>query len=222
MGLNPKDIKTISPVRKSLGYNPVFRSIIPPSKEATLPFALLINESVPVRVYSDGSGFEGRIGASALLYINNCLARSLRFYLGTAQEHTVYKAEGVGLILGLHLLHGLTQQLTHPTILGTNSQAVIRALGNQHSQSGHYLLDAIHLTAECLHAKQDRIINRVECTQAQTTGELWKGDTRGMIDLQVHWVPGHCDFGSNKQADEEAKLAAQGSSSDIRFLPLLL
>ena len=197
-GLNPKDIQTISPVRKSPGYNPVFRSIIPPSKEAVLPFALLINDSVPVHVYSDRSGFKGRISASALLYINNRLARSLQFYLGTAQEHTVYEAEGVGLILGLHLLHGLTWQLTHPTILGTDSQAVIRALGNQRSHSGHYLLDAIHHAAERLHAKQDRIINRFERTQAQTAGEPWKGDTRGVIDLQVHWVPGHCDFGLNK------------------------
>ena len=84
-----------------------------------LPLAVLTNDTVPVHVYRDGSGFEGRIGASALLYINDCLARLLRFYLGTAQEHTVYKAEGVGLILGLHLLHRLTHQLTHPTILGT-------------------------------------------------------------------------------------------------------
>ena len=49
-----------------------------------------------------------------------CFTRSLSFYLETPQEHTVYKAEGVGLIMGFHLLHGLTHQLTHPTILGTD------------------------------------------------------------------------------------------------------
>ena len=221
-GLNPKDIETISPVRKSPGHNPVFSSIIPPTKEAALLLTLLTNDTVPVRVYSNGSGYEGGIGASALLYINDRLARSLWFNLGTLQEHTVYKAEGIGLILGLHLLHGLTCQLTHPTILGTDSQAVIRALGNQRPHSGHYLLDAIHLAAERLHAKQDSIINRAEGNQVLNAGELWKGDTRGVIDLQVHWVPGHCDFGPNEWADEEAKLAAQGSSSNTRFLPPLL
>ena len=112
-GLDPKDVETIAPVRRSPGYNPVFKTVVPPSKEVALPFAILTNESSPVRVYSDGSGFEGGIGASALLYINDRLARSLRVYLGTAQEHTVYEAEGVGLLLGLHLLHGLTRQLSH-------------------------------------------------------------------------------------------------------------
>jgi hypothetical protein len=106
---------------------------------------------VPVRIYSDSSGFEGGIGASALLYINNKLARSLRCYLGTPTEHTIYEAEGVGLLMGLHLLNGLSRQLTFPTILGSDSQAAIRALGNQRAHSGQYLLNAIHLAAERLH-----------------------------------------------------------------------
>ena len=125
-------------------------------------------------------------------------------------------------MLGLHLLHGLTWQLTHSVILGTDSQVVIKVLNNQLSHSGHYLLDAIHLAAERLHAKQDGIINCEERVQAINAGDQWKGDSRGVINLQIHWVPGHCDFAPNERADEEAKLAAQGSSSDSRFLPPLL
>ena len=86
---------------------------------------------MPVRIYSDSSGFEGGIRASALLYINDKLMGSLRCYLGTPTEHTVHEAEGVGLLMGLHLLKGLSRQLTLPTILGSDSQAAIRALGNQ-------------------------------------------------------------------------------------------
>ena len=59
----------------------MFDLVVPPSKDATLTFANLTNASVPVRIYSDGSGFEGGIGASALLYINDKLTRSLRCYL---------------------------------------------------------------------------------------------------------------------------------------------
>ena len=70
------------------------------------------------------------------VYINDHLPRSLCFYLGTSQEHTVYKAEGVGLIMGLHMLNGLSCQLTHPTVLGSDSQAVMRAVKNQLSHSG--------------------------------------------------------------------------------------
>ena len=158
--INLKDIKTITPARRSPGYVPSFKMIIPPSKDVALPLAILTNLTAPVRIYSDGSGFEGRIGASALLYINDRLSKVLRVYLGSARKHTVYEAEGIGIVMGLHLLNGLNRQLTHPTILGTDSQAVIKALGNQQSQPGHYILDAIHHSAERLHTKQDSLINR--------------------------------------------------------------
>ena len=219
--INPKNIETISPVRRSPGYIPSFESIIPPSKDVALTFANLTNSTVPVRAYSDGSGFEGGIGASALLYINNRLARSLKFYLGTSLEHTVYEAEGVGLLMGLHLLHALHRQLTLPTILGSDSQAANRALRNQRAHSGQYILNAIHFTAERLHAKQDGLINRAERQRQAEIGEVWSGRRRGIVDLQVHWVPRHCDFGPNKQADKEAKSVAQGTSSEARFLPQL-
>ena len=47
-GINPKDIETISPVRKSPGYNPVFSMVVPPSKEVALPLVVLTNDTVPV------------------------------------------------------------------------------------------------------------------------------------------------------------------------------
>ena len=219
--INPREIEVIDPVRRSPSYVPMFDLIIPPSKDAALMFANLTNTSVPVRVYSDGSGFKGGIGVSALLYINNKLMRSLRCYLCTPAKHTVYEAEGVGLLMGLHLLNGLSRQLTFPTILGSNSQVAIRALGNQRAHSGQYLLNAIHLAAERLHSKQDRLINRVESQQSINAGKSWVGKHRGIVDLQVHWVPGHKDFALNERADKEAKSVVQGHSSDDKFLPPL-
>ena len=124
--------------------------------------------------------------------------------------------------MGLHLLNGLSCQLTHPTVLGTDSQAVTKALKNQCLQPGHYLLDAIHHATEYLHVKQAGLINSDEQCQALAKGSQWKGNTKGAIDLQLHWVPGHCDFEPNEHTDEEAKLAAQGASSEARFLPWLL
>ena len=220
--INPRKIEVIDPVRRSPGYVPTCDLIIPPSKDAALTFANLTNATVPVRIYSDGSGFEGGIGASALLYINDKLTRSLRCYLGTPNEHTVYEAEGVGLLMGLHLLNGLSRQLTLPTVLGSDSQAAIRALGNQRAHSGQYLLNAIHVAAEQLHSKQDGLINRAERQRLINLGESWAGKCRRIVDLQVHWVPGHKDFAPNERADEEAKLVAQGHSSDAKFLLLLL
>ena len=105
-----------------------------------------------------------------LLYINDCLARSLRFYLGTLLEHTIYEAKG----MGLHLLQ-VNHQLTHPNILGSDSQAAIRALCNQSMHLGQYILHVIYQAAECLHVKQDRLINRAECQQIMDTGGQWRG-----------------------------------------------
>ena len=146
----------------------------------------------------------------------------LRAYLGTALEHTVYKAEGVGLVMGLHLLNGLTRQLMQTTILGIDNQAIIKALGNQKSHVGQYILDAIHKSAEQLNAKQDQLFNRADRNQALKAGTSWVGRKRGVIDLQVHWVPGHRDFEPNERADEEAKKAVKGDASNAKSLPSLL
>ena len=124
--------------------------------------------------------------------------------------------------MGLHLLNGPSCRLIHPTVMGTDSQAVIKVLKNQCSHSGHYLLNAIHHSTECLHTKQDGLINSDDQCQALADGNQWKGKTKGITNLRLHWVPVHCDFGPNEWADKEAKLAAQGSSSDTRFLPQLL
>ena len=83
------------------------------------------------------------------------------------------------------------------------------------------MFDVIHQATECLHVKQDGIINRVEHQQIMNTGEQWKGRKKGVIDLQLYWVPGHCDFEPNEHADEEAKLEAQGQSSNTKSLPTL-
>jgi hypothetical protein len=57
---------------------------------------------------------------------------------------------------------------------------------------------------------------------AVEAGNIWKGHTKNVLNLQVHWVPGHVDFAPNEQADEEAKLAAQGNSSNLALLPTAL
>ena len=220
--LDPKQIEVISPVRKSPGFSPPFDILIPPSKDDALTFAKLTETEIPVRIYSDGSGFEGGIGAAALLYLKDRLVQTLRYYLGTEKEHTVYEAEGVGLAMGLHLLKGLNIKLTHPTALGSDSQAVIKALGNQHSHPGQYILDNVIQLAEGLHKKQDGLINSTERAELLAEGNAWRGKTKGVIDLQVHWVPGHSEFAPNEKADEEAKKAAQGDSSDAKSLPKFL
>ena len=47
-------------------------------------------------LYCDGLGFEGGIGTSAILYIQDRETKVLQCYLGTDKQHTIYEAEGVG------------------------------------------------------------------------------------------------------------------------------
>jgi ribonuclease HI len=53
-------------------------------------------------------------------------------------------------------------------------------------------------------------------------GDIWRGKNKGVIDLHVHWVPGHMDFEPNERADEEAKKAALQDVSDAKSLPPFL
>ncbi|KAG6852144.1 hypothetical protein C0991_002636 [Blastosporella zonata] len=105
------------------------------------------------------------------------------------------------MILALHLLTKLTTQLCQLTIIGSDSQAAIRALNNQCPHPAHYLLDRVHTAAEKLHWKQNRLIN------AHARRDATK------------WTPGHIDFPLNEQADTAAKEAAQGVSSPPGLLP---
>ena len=155
-------VKTILPIRRSPSYATLFSLVILPNKDKALPLTLLTESVAPVCVNSDRSGFEGGIGSSAILYIKDQLVKILKFYLSSEKEHTVYEAKGVGLAIGLHLLNNLNRRLIHSTILGTNSQAVIRALDNQHSHLGQYILDNILQSAKALHRKQDSPINAAE------------------------------------------------------------
>ena len=70
--------------------------------------------------------------------------------------------------------------------------------------------------------KQDGPLNRSKCIQALAEGCVWKGNTNRVIDLQVHWVPGHSGYKQNEKVDKDAKKAVQGSSSKAKLLPLFL
>ena len=57
-----------------------------------------------IRFYTDGSGIEGKIRAVAMLYCDGVLVKKRRIRLGSEKHHTVFKGEGIGLILGLELI----------------------------------------------------------------------------------------------------------------------
>ena len=132
--------------------------------------ATLAHINSKYKVYSNGSGFEGGIGASTVLYKGPNVVKTPRYYLSTDECHTVYEAEGVGVYMGLHLLTSLGGRISGAAILGTDSQALVKATENQRPHVGHCILDEIHNAAEKLHMKQDELTNRQERSQ-----RIWEG-----------------------------------------------
>jgi ribonuclease HI len=221
-GVNPHEFETIAPIRRIPSYRPAIECIISDDKEVALQAAEKNHTKCKYKIYCDGSGFKNEIGASALLYTGNQLTKTLHFHLGSEDKHTVYEAESVGLLMGIHLLKGLNVQMRRSVALGSDSQALNRALSNQNSHPGQYLIDEIHNSAEQLHSHQDSLFNADEKRAARRAGKTWKGRTHNVINLQLHWIPSHSDFEPNERADEEAKLASQGKSSDAKLLPKIL
>ncbi|KAF8806352.1 hypothetical protein BYT27DRAFT_7030169, partial [Phlegmacium glaucopus] len=61
-------------------------------------------EDADIRIYSDGSGKDGEIGAAAIMRFGFRPKKIARYHLGSINKHTVFEAECVGQLLGLHLL----------------------------------------------------------------------------------------------------------------------
>ena len=79
-----------------------------------------------IKVYTDGSGIDGHIGAAAILYRDGILQRKMRMKLGLSKHHTVYKGEGIGMILGLELIRE-EEEVNSMVTMGTNNTAAIGA-----------------------------------------------------------------------------------------------
>lgn len=198
-GISPNDIETITAVRRRPNYSTKFSTHIANDKETALATASMLHNNSECSIYTDGSGFENGIGAAAVSYINKVESQYLWFHLGPSSRHTVYEGELIGICLALHILLSLPFNIYSRIVIGSDSQAAIKALTNQSTHPAQYLLDYIHDSAEKLHSKY-----------------------KGNIDLQIHWTPAHRNFAPNERADELAKRAAKGSSSAASRLPSLI
>ncbi|KNZ72294.1 hypothetical protein J132_04088 [Termitomyces sp. J132] len=94
-----------------MGYWPSFTMHIATSKDKALEAITVTHKWVTMAVYCDGSSFQDGVGASAVLYVNGEEDSHLSYHLSSAAEHTVYKAEIVGISMGLHMLTKFNKQL---------------------------------------------------------------------------------------------------------------
>ena len=196
---DPKRIEKIpaKPRNPALIGKLPFTVSIPPSKEASVLEDRNARETI--KVYSDGSAHEGKVGAAAVLTRPGKPHRTLHFHLGTEEEHTVAEAELIGIILALHLIQTEKHKNT-PTAIGTDNHAALEAFDTNLNNPAH------NAAREIL-----RLSN------------MMQKNIRGKkFTLTLRWTAGHVGIPGNELADKEAKRAAGGLSSDKSILPSFL
>ena len=62
-----------------------------------------------MKIYTDGSGKGGHIGAAAILYYGFRVPKTARYHVGSSCEHTVFEGEAIGQVVAKY--HPQSQQI---------------------------------------------------------------------------------------------------------------
>jgi ribonuclease HI len=146
-----------------------------------------------IKIYTDGSAHDGKVRAVDILTRDGKMETVLHFHLSSADEHTVFEAELAGLLMGLHLIEA-NKKGNISFSIGADNQATIKVLTSRFDKPGHYFR-----TAERIRKKRGK-----------------------KYSLMIRWTAGHSSIPGNEEADEEAKKAVEGKSTDAAKLPKLL
>ena len=198
-GVRPSDTESIraAPRNPATSHKRPFTVSIPADKEASTMEDKQATEVV--KVYTDGSSQDGKVGAAAVLKRADQPTRKLHFHLGPSTHHTVHEAELIGILLGLHLIKTDKKAKTSYSI-GVDNQAALSALNGVKATSGQYITDVI----------------------LDTAAQNKKARNSARYSLKFRWTAGHTGIEGNEEADKEAKKAAEGETSDKKKLPPLL
>lgn len=195
--LRHEDVETIKPVATPPWANINIKSIVLPREDA---IQFDEENQAHVRVYTDGSGYKNGAGASAVMYHHNRNPKSLIYHLGTLSQHTVHEGETIGLTLAGHLLaKAFKERRTYDATISVDNTSAIQGARNRTVKASQ---------ATLLHFRQqlDNICK----------------STRKKISITLLWVPGHEGVEGNEEADQLAKRAAEGNSSNKEDLPRFL
>jgi ribonuclease HI len=190
--LKPEKMEKIGSVRQDTKWEPNLAIRIADNREQAKREDK--EEKGAVSVYTDGSGYEGQVGAAAVLYRNGVVKRKRRMRLGPMTQHTVYEGEGIGMILGLELIreeNGVKGMVS----MGVDNVSAITATHSIKPGPGHHIWDTFHRRLQMVSRKHPD------------------------MDLLVRWTPGHVGIKGNEEADLEAKKASVHGSSPKHKLP---
>jgi ribonuclease HI len=170
---------------------------IPDSKEASIVEDR--NATEVIKIYTDGSAHEGKVGAAAVLICAGEPNQILHYHLGPESEHTIPEAELIGLLLAIHLIK-VERSKNKSFAISTDNHAALKAFHTSMRSPAHYIAREV--------LKQSIMLYK------HTRGKKYS--------LMLRWTAGHVGIPGNELADREAKQAAVGLSSHKSILPKLL
>ncbi|KAE9383954.1 hypothetical protein BT96DRAFT_950912 [Gymnopus androsaceus JB14] len=138
--LNPKKMEKRQAVRKHADWKSEVLIWSWEGREDALK--QIEEDDAEYQLFTDGSGIEGMVGSSAVLYKGGEKIASLRMQIGKEMEHEVFEGESAGPTLGLELLR--KEQSVSTVSLWIDNTATISATGSAVSGPGHYLMDHFH------------------------------------------------------------------------------
>ena len=192
--LNPSRMEKVEAVRYDVGWKAGMERRIVNTKEKAMEEEEA--DTAEIKVYTDGSGVDGNIGAAAILRRRGRRGwRVRRFGVGKVAHHEVFEG-ATGLVLAMDLVR--EEKRVREVSIYTDNQAAITATGTDAPGSARHIIDMVHAQHRRLKKKH---------AQAQVT---------------IRWVPGHSDVQGNEKADEHAKRAAKGDATPPTDLPTCL
>ena len=104
--IKPRRFQMIKPDPRPPTYKRAFMVTIADSKEESIKDEA--KDDSDIKIYMDSSGFEGNVGAAAVMYRKGSKEpeKVLCFHLGFFKRHTMFKGEVVGSMLAAWMLQG--------------------------------------------------------------------------------------------------------------------
>ena len=192
-GLEDAEIETVYPAIVLKSLSPRRTVIRDKTREDSIKSERV--DKADYKIFTDGSGHDDGIGASAVLYKNRRSRplKTLQAHLGGPDRHNTYEAETMGAILALWILENTPATIGKTVSLYTDNQALVKSFPHPKASSGQYLLSFLRTAVE-----------DIGCS------------------LTIHWISGHSKVKGNEEADRLAKQAATGRSSPRDRLPPII
>ena len=187
--------ETIESARQNIAgaLVPKPKTYIAPTRDVSIAFER--NDDADFKAFSDGSGQEEGIGASAILYKKGFVRpiKEIQAYIGPKSKHNTYEAEAIGAILAIWIIRNTVETIGKTVSLYIDNQAIVLAMAGNGHTSGQHLIRSIKAAA-----------NGLPC------------------NITFRWISSHSEVKGNEAADKLAKTASQGRSTRREDLPHLL